>query len=159
MAGLWLLHANSGANATRDAINAAPSGMGWLSALQHHVADAAQGNGLLIASTMASLSAAIGIAVAANWRPKLFLALAIILNLAYGVIGQGLGGIFTGAGTDPNAAPPLILLALAVYSLTPIGERASQEKRASRVFPGPARRRNREAEQCLTTTSLRLFVK
>lgn len=120
MAWLWLLDANSGANATSTAIDAAPSGISWLSGLQHDAATAAHGNGLLIALALAVISAAIGIASVINWRPKVFLTAAIILNLAYWVIGQGLGGLFTGAATDPNAAPLFILLALALYSLTQV---------------------------------------
>jgi hypothetical protein len=56
--------------------------------------------------------------VATDRRPKALLTLAIVLNGAYWVIGQGLGGIFTGSGTDPNAGPLFILLALALYPLT-----------------------------------------
>ena len=53
--------------------------------------------------------------MATNWRPQPFLALAIVLNLGYWVIGQGLGGIFyTNSATDPNAGPLFILLALVV---------------------------------------------
>jgi hypothetical protein len=39
MSWLWLLAANSGADATHDALDAAPSGMSWLSTLQYWVAD------------------------------------------------------------------------------------------------------------------------
>jgi hypothetical protein len=35
------------------------------------------------------------------------------------VIAQGLGGILTGSGTDPNAGPLFILFAVALYSLLP----------------------------------------
>jgi len=120
MAWLWLLAANSGPDASQAAINAAPSGLSWLSALQREVAGAARGNGVVIASVLASLSAAIGVAGAVNWRPKLFLSLAVVLSLAYWVLGQGLGGIVSGEATDPNAAPLFILLALVLCSLGPV---------------------------------------
>jgi hypothetical protein len=129
--GMWLLGENSAANATHDAIQAAPSGMRWLSSLQHSAAGSANGNGVAIAIALAILSAAVGIAVGANWRPKPFIALAVAINLAYWVLGQGLGGIFTGTGTDPNSAPLFILLALGLYSLTPIRQPpASRSPRA-----------------------------
>jgi hypothetical protein len=120
MGALWLLAVNSSANATRTAINAAPSGMSWLSTVQDWLADAAKGNGLVIALVLAVVSAAIGIAVAGNWHPREFLIAAIVLNLAYWVFGQGFGGIFAGGATDPNAAPLFLLLAAALYWLAPI---------------------------------------
>jgi hypothetical protein len=123
MAWLWLEAPSSSANATTNAINAAPSGMSWLSTAQDWAANAAKGDGLVIALVLAAASAAVAVAVAANWRPKAFLALAIALNLAYWVFGQGLGGIFQGGATDPNAGPLFILLALALYSLIPYGKR------------------------------------
>jgi hypothetical protein len=132
MAWLWLLDANSGANATSSAIDAAPAGISWLSGLQHGAATATRGNGLLIAVVLAFLSAAIGIAGAINWRPKLFVGATIILNLAYWVFGQGLGGVFTGTATDPNAAPLFILLGLALYSLTRV-ENASLTSRVEQT--------------------------
>jgi hypothetical protein len=119
MAWSWLLAPNSSANATADAIMDAPGG-GWLHSLQSSVASSAKGHGLVIALVLAVLSAAIGVAVATNWRPVPFLALAIVLNVGYWVIGQGFGGIFyTNSATDPNAGPLFILLALVVLSLMP----------------------------------------
>lgn len=113
----WLLGANSDANAVSDAVNAAPSGTGWLTSFQHSAASIAKGNGLVIAVTLAGVSWAIGFGVLAGRRPTRFLLLAIALNAAYWVIGQGLGGIVTGSATDPNAAPLFILLSGALYPL------------------------------------------
>ncbi|HXO08769.1 MAG TPA: hypothetical protein VN880_12090 [Solirubrobacteraceae bacterium] len=122
MGGLWLLGANSTANATTTAINAAPSGMSWLSTVQNWGANAASGNGLIIAVVLAVASCSIGVAVARNWHARAFLIAAIVLNLAYWVVGQGLGGIFQGGATDPNAGPLFVLLALALYPLVPIDD-------------------------------------
>ena len=55
------------------------------------------------------------VAVAADWRPRAFLALAVVLNVVYWIVPQGLGGIFAGDATDPNAAPLFVLLAYAMY--------------------------------------------
>jgi hypothetical protein len=115
MAWLWLLAPNSSAGATSGALTATDSGIGWLSSIQTHLANAATGDGLVIALILAGLSAAIGIAVFAGWRARLFLALAILLNLAYWIVPQGLGGIFAGGATDPNAGPLFMLLAYAMY--------------------------------------------
>ena len=47
-------------------------------------------------------------------RPTPFLAAGGLLSAFFWVSGQGLGGIFTGSGTDPNTSPLIILLALAM---------------------------------------------
>jgi hypothetical protein len=121
MAWLWLLGANSSADATHDAINAAPSGMSWLSTVQDWAASRAHGQGLVIALVLAAVSAVIGIGVAAGWHVRPLIWLAIALNLAYWVFGQGLGGIAEGTATDPNSAIPLVLLAVAVgHTLAPV---------------------------------------
>jgi len=117
MAWLWLLAPSSSANATRDALTATDPGIGWLSSVQSHLASAAAGNGLVIALVLAAASAAIGIAVAADWRPRVFLALAIALNVVYWVLAQAFGGIFAGGATDPNAGLLFILLAYAMYPI------------------------------------------
>lgn len=131
MAWLWLEAPSSSANATTSAINSAPSGMSWLSSFQDWVANGAKGNGLVIALVLGLLSAAIGIAVAANWHPKPFLALAVLLSLAFWVLGQGFGGIFAGGATDPNAGPLFVLFAFAMYSLIPLEQREAARPQAS----------------------------
>jgi hypothetical protein len=125
MAWLWLVEAG-GANGIANAINAAPSGMSWLSSVQDWFANAAKGDGSAIAIVLAAASAAIGVAVGVNWRPKLFLALAIGLNLLYWVVGQGFGGIPQGGATDPNAGPLFVLLACALYALVPFETRTER---------------------------------
>jgi hypothetical protein len=123
---LWLIAPNSTANATSNAINVAPSGMNWLSRLMAHAVTITKGNGLLIAFLLAAVSITIGVAVAIDWQPRTFLWLAIYLNIIYWVIGQGFGGIPTGTGTDPNAGPLFILLALTLYTLLPIQDKGRQ---------------------------------
>jgi hypothetical protein len=138
MAWLWLLAPNSTANATSSSIGAAPSGAAWLADLQHDAAGALAGDGLLIAIVLAGVSAAIGLAVAIDWHPRAFLTLAVILNLAYWVIGQGLGGILTGSGTDPNSGPLFVLFAIGLYSLLPTREPGARPRSyagKSRVHP------------------------
>jgi hypothetical protein len=118
MAWLWLVE-GGGANGIHNAINAAPSGMSWLSSLQDGFASITRGNGVIFAVVLAILSAAIAIAVAANWHAKDFLILAAVLNLIYWLVGQGFGGIFQGGATDPNAGPLYILMAYTMYNLVP----------------------------------------
>jgi hypothetical protein len=120
MAFLWLLQSSASANAIHDMINAAPSGMSWLSSLQDGFASITNGNGFVFAAILSALSAAIGIGVGVNWRlAKDLLALSVVLNVIYLLVGQGFGGIFQGGATDPNAAPLFILLAYVLYQLIP----------------------------------------
>ena len=132
MAWLWLLAASSSANAIHDAINAAPSGMSWLSSVQNGFASITKGNGLIFAIILALLSAVIGVAAARDWRAKEFLILAGVLNLIYWVVGQGLGGIFAGGATDPNAGPLFMLLA---YSMLPLVGHHDREDSSANTLP------------------------
>jgi hypothetical protein len=125
---LWLLAVNSSANATYEQIKAAPAGAAWLSSIQHGFMDLTKGHGLVIAVVLAALSVLIGLAVAVGWRPQVFLWLAMALNLAYWIIGQGFGGIFEGRATDPNTGPLFILLALALSSLVPYPARVPRRE-------------------------------
>ena len=129
MAWLWLVEAG-GANGIHNAINAAPSGMSWLTTVQDGFASITKGNGLIFAIILAGLSAAIAIAVARNWRAKEFLIVAAVLNLIYWVVGQGFGGIPQGGATDPNAGLLFVVLAYTMYTLIPF--QASGDQIASR---------------------------
>ena len=129
---LWLLQASSAANATRNMIDAAPSGMSWLSSMQDGFASVAQGNGLIIALVLAALSALIGLGVAFNRAARQLLLVSIALQLLYWMLGQGFGGIFQGHATDPNAALPFILLA---YTLLPLTRYRLQPGTFSEVTP------------------------
>ena len=117
MAYLWLTPPGMNANMVSEAINGAPAGMGWLVSVQSWFAAATRGDGLVLGLMFAGVSAAIGATVACNWRPRPFLALAVVMNLAFWVLGQGLGGLFAGGATDPNSGPLFVLLAYAMYSL------------------------------------------
>jgi hypothetical protein len=120
MAYLWLLQSSSGANAIHDMINAAPSGMSWLSSLQDGFASITAGNGFVFAAILSALSGAIGIGVGVNWRfAKDLLVFSVVLNVLYWLVGQGFGGIFQGNATDPNSAPLFVLLAYVLYQLIP----------------------------------------
>jgi hypothetical protein len=131
---LWLVEAG-GANGITNAINAAPSGMSWLSTVQDWFANAAKGDGVAIGIVLGAVSAAIGVAVAANWRPKAFLTVAVGLNLLYWVVGQGFGGIPQGGATDPNAGLLFVVLAYVMYTLTPYGARTETDAAARRLTP------------------------
>lgn len=116
-AALWLLPANRTDAAVHDAIADAPSGARWLSSLHSTVAAATAGHGIAIAVGAAVLSTAIGVTVLFARCAKLTLALSIVIAVVYTIIGQGMGGVLTGSGTDPGTGPLLILLAISIYPL------------------------------------------
>jgi hypothetical protein len=131
---LWLLSANSSADSTHNALTAADSGIGWVASVQTHLASATRGDGLVIALVLAAVSAAIGIAVAADWHPRVFLAVAIVLNVVYWIVPQGLGGIFAGSATDPNTGPLFVLLAYAMFPV--VSDRRTRAAAATAVAQG-----------------------
>jgi hypothetical protein len=130
---LWLLPANDAGGSVQRAIAETPSGAGWLSRVLDNVGGAAAGAGPTIAVVAAVLSATIGIAVLRGWHAKSFLVLAIVMSLVYWVVGQGLGGIFTGQATDVSTAPLVIVIAAMLIATTPATERRSVAARRSPV--------------------------
>ncbi|HET9075254.1 MAG TPA: hypothetical protein VFN48_11810 [Solirubrobacteraceae bacterium] len=112
LAWLWLEPASAAPDAIREMLDAAPSGLDWLSRLQHGAASLSAGLGVPIALVLAALSATIAVAVAADWRARGWLWFAVALNLVFWFLGQGLGGIFQGGATDPNSGPLMVLLSL-----------------------------------------------
>jgi hypothetical protein len=119
MAWLWLQSASAAPDAISNLINAAPSGMSWLSSLQNGFASVAKGNGVAISLVLAGASAIIAVGVAVNWRAKELLGVAATLYGVFWLVGQGFGGMFEGGATDPNTAPLFILLAYGLYRLVP----------------------------------------
>ena len=85
--------------------------------------------GAAAAIALAVAEAAIGVGVLAR-RPNVALAAGIAASLVFWVVGQQLGGILTGSGTDPNAGPLFVLLALALWQGVPVGARARAQARA-----------------------------
>jgi hypothetical protein len=130
MAWLWLEAPSSNPNAIHDAINAAPSGMSWLSTVQDWAANATQGNGVAFSVVLALLSLAVGVSVVMNRRAREFLALGAALNLLFWVLGQGFGGIFQGGATDPNTGLLFIVFAYAMYTLVPYEQPQAAPERA-----------------------------
>ena len=106
-------------NRTTTSISSAITGMqsGEPSAYGHFL----HGVGSTLSSTgtewawvLAALSVVIGFGPLLSRRPGIFLAAGALLSLAFWFTGQGLGGIFTGSGTDPNTGPIIAVLAMAM---------------------------------------------
>lgn len=141
-AALWLLPANRADAAVHDAIANAPSGARWLTGIQATVASAAGGHGLAIALAGAALSASVGLAVLFARCAKAALVLSIAIGLVCFVVGQGMGGILTGSGTDPGTGPLIIVLAISIYSLRrtapPLVRRHRRNPERSKTLPRPS---------------------
>jgi hypothetical protein len=72
-------------------------------------------HGYLFALVLGLLAVFIGWAIfVPRWR-RVCLVTGIVVALFVGVVGQDLGAVFTGHGTDPGLGPPLVLLALALW--------------------------------------------
>jgi hypothetical protein len=83
---------------------------GWLTAVMNDISRLAGQRGTEISIVLAILCAlvALGVFATATLRPALVVAAGLALLFW---IAEGLGGIFTGQGTDPNTGPLLMLLA------------------------------------------------
>ena len=158
-------------NRTQTSISSAITGMAsgepkgyghFLNTFGNHFGSVGTGGAWLLA--IASL--AIGVGPLVSRRPGPFLLAGGVLSALFWVTGQGLGGILTGSGTDPNTGPLIVLLALSMVptrvaepstSRTPLASllrripavgagcwrRAGAGARAQRCVPGPGAARRR----------------
>jgi hypothetical protein len=106
-------------NRTQTSVSSAITGMssGEPSAYAHfltHFGNHFSSVGTQGAWLLALASLVIGAGPLVSRRPRVFLLTGGLLSLAFWVTGQGLGGIFTGSGTDPNTGPLVFLLALSM---------------------------------------------
>lgn len=112
---LWLFPANraggSIGSTLRDAASGEPS---WYAHFESSLANALPHQGSLVPWLLAVASLVIAAGPLLSRRPRPFLAAGVVLQLAFWVSGMALGGILTGMGTDPNAAPLVVLLAFAM---------------------------------------------
>ena len=100
---------------------------GWLAWTDNHAASALGGQGLTASIVLA---AALAVVAAAPFLPSRLSRAALVLAIVLAVLiwlAEGLGGMFTGGGTDPNSGPLLALLALAFWPVVPSPGAASPE--------------------------------
>ncbi len=129
---LQFLPMNTSKGALSSAITASASGEPTiLASISNHVGNALHGHGPVVAVILGMVELFIGLG-ALGRKPNVALVLGAVLALAVWVVGQDLGGILTGQGTDPNAGPLYILLALTCYRW-PVSIKAQEPYRAPRV--------------------------
>lgn len=123
LAGLALLPASLAPQAISDTISdLAPGQPAWLAWIDSHLASALAGHGLPASIVLAAALAAVALGIflpAPARRAAIMLAVAVAAVLW---LAQGLGGMLTGAATDPNSGPLLALIALAFWPLPSPGE-------------------------------------
>jgi hypothetical protein len=98
---------------------------GWLAWIDNHAASALNHDGLTVSVVLAA--ALVVVAVGVYLPPpavRATLVLALVVAAAFW-LAEGLGGILTGSGTDPNSGPLLALLAITYWPLRTAGYRAS----------------------------------
>jgi hypothetical protein len=127
-----LTPASRAPQATSGMISGMASGEpGWLAWIDNHAASALSHDGLAVSIVLAI--ALIVVALGIYLPPpaaRATLVLALVLAAAIW-LAEGLGGIFTGSGTDPNSGPLLALLAIAYW---PVATAVS----GSAATPGPS---------------------
>ena len=111
--------ANRAPGAARDTFASLAAGEpGWIAAMDRGIASAAGGHGLAISIGLAVVFVAAGLGVFWSATTRAALLLGVIVALAIWVLGENLGEIATGQGTDPNTGLLLVALAAAFWPLT-----------------------------------------
>jgi hypothetical protein len=111
---------------------------GWLTSIMDDLSRLAGDRGVEISIVLAVLCVLVAVGVMARATLRAALVLAMALGLGFWVA-QGLGGIFTGQGTDPNTGPLLVLLAACYWPVKGAVSRRrpdpSEEPDALRLAP------------------------
>src|SRR5262249_22667772 len=118
--------------------NGAEGEPGYLAALNHFSGNLVAGRGVLVAAVVATTAAAVGFGVLRPSTRRAALSLGIVLAVMYGVVGQDVGTILTGQGTDPGTAPLLVLLALTLWPSARERQPTTDDQRVVRNATGSA---------------------
>ena len=122
-ASLWYFAvegANRSSQGLHDLVYGLASGEpSWLASLDLHAASLVDHKGSVISVALGVLLAAVavGVYLPAPARNGVLVS-AILLSLAFWVIGEDFGTLFTSGGTDVNSGPLLVLLSVAYWDRT-----------------------------------------
>ncbi|MHB1509432.1 MAG: hypothetical protein ACYCST_12405 [Acidimicrobiales bacterium] len=115
-AALLLQPRNLAGGALRNTLVAAQAGQpAWYARFLASAANVVGSHGTALAVAVAVEMAVVGLGVALGWRTPGLLGVATVLSLLIWVFPEGLGGVLTGQGTDPNTGPLLALAGFAWY--------------------------------------------
>lgn len=88
----------------------------WLARLDHDVAGALAHSGTAVDVVLVVLLAAVAAGTLSTPAvARAAVGAAVVLALVIWVVGENLGGVLSGAGTDPNTGPLLVLVALCYW--------------------------------------------
>jgi hypothetical protein len=112
---LWLFPDNRASGAIGAQLTAIASGQpSWYAHFETSVANGLPHSGSVLAWLLAGVSLVIAAGPLLSRRPRPYLYAGVALQALFWVTGMAFGGILTGMGTDPNAAPLVALLAFAM---------------------------------------------
>jgi hypothetical protein len=139
-AGWQLLPGQNGGPALAGLLTGAAGGAPhWLASLDTSVGNWASQNGTLAVSALAATFYLVGIG-ALSRRTRAWAATAgLALSIPIWVIGQDLGQLYSGRATDPNSAPLIALMAVALLArshVSPARRRYPQESNATHRTTG-----------------------
>jgi hypothetical protein len=103
---------------------------GWLAWTDTHAARVLGSHGLAASIVLA---AALGVVGVGTYLPRRAVRATVVLAIVLTALiwlAEGMGGIFTGSGTDPNSGPLLALLAVAFWPAARTGTALSQPDHA-----------------------------
>jgi hypothetical protein len=109
---LLLEPSNQMPQAVSSAVTASAAGQpGWFHSLLVSTASIFHNTGSWVDSLLAVAMLLVGMGVAFHLHPRLMIAASVVISLFIWIFGEGLGGMLTGQGTDPNSGLLLVLLA------------------------------------------------
>lgn len=112
---LWLFPANRASGAIGSTVRTMADGQpSWYAHFETSLANGLPHSGSALAWVLAGASLVIAAGPLLSRRPRPYLVAGALLEAAFWVTGMAFGGILTGMGTDPNAAPLVALLAFAM---------------------------------------------
>jgi hypothetical protein len=101
------------ANLLSDAAGGSPT---WLAPVDTSVANWVGRNGAVAVAALAVVESLVGVTALSRKTRTWALTVGIVVSLAIWVIGQDLGQLYTGQATDPNSAPLIVLMAVALLA-------------------------------------------
>ncbi|MCL4423617.1 MAG: hypothetical protein M1115_10750 [Actinobacteria bacterium] len=116
-AALLVQPVNLAPGALHNTLEAAKAGQpGWYAGLLSWAANALGYHGTLLTLGLAAEMLLVGAGIALGWKVPSLLGIAMLLAVLIWVFPEGLGGVLTGQGTDPNTGPLLALWAFAWWN-------------------------------------------
>jgi hypothetical protein len=135
-AAVWLLGAvlqalpaqNGAATVARTISGGAAGAPGWLAHVDTTIARWISHGGAAVVIALIAVEALIGLAALRRRTVTIAAVAGLVLALGIWVVGQNLGQLYSGQATDPNTAPLIVLMAVALLALP---ERSVYARRGS----------------------------